>query len=196
MSTTYVRHTAVAALILSSLLSSPAYADSSTSPSPSPAIHEVKIDPCAMLAAPNLASALGVAVQTIGTPQRPSANQCLWAVAAHGSATPAQTVLLVLDANEMKKSPCRGLSCLGLARSIVGMIPGVNIPAPMEAAFADAQLISGLGDKAAWKNGWLTVVKDQVAFQLLVQAPAASQSQLEVSQILAQNVLTRLSTRK
>ncbi len=194
MSSTYVRLTAVAALALSSLVSSPADADSSPSPSPSPAIHDMKIDPCAMLAAQNLSSALGVAAQSIGTPQRPSPNECLWAVAAHGSATSAQSVLLVLQANEMKKSPCRGLSCLNFARSIVGMIPGVNVPATMDAAFADAQFISGLGDKAAWKNGWLTVVKDRVAFQLLVQSPAASQSQLQVSQILAQNVLTRLSS--
>jgi len=149
----------------------------------------LKVDPCAMLGAPDVASALGVGVGSLGTAQHPSANECAWAVASHAG-TPARSVLLTLQPVQAAQG-CHGLSCLHVVQSVMG-IPGVpNLPPAMSSAFTDAQILSGLGDKAAWKDGKLTVLKADMAFQLLVlgsHSPA-----LATSESLARTVLYHLS---
>jgi hypothetical protein len=150
----------------------------------------LKYDPCAMLAAPDVASALGVGVSSLGTAQHPSPNECAWAVASHAGA-PARTVVLTMQPVQAAKK-CRGFGCLQLVQSVMG-VPGVpNLPPGLSEAFTDAQMLSGLGDKAAWKDGKLTVVKADMAFQLLVQGSRSPA--LATSQALARAVLYHLST--
>ena len=148
----------------------------------------LKVDPCAMLGAPDVASALGVGVASLGPAQHPSPNECAWAAAAHGNA-PARNVLLVMQGVQNAKAPCHGFSCLHAVQSVLG-IPGVpGLPPQFSEAFNDAQLISDLGDKASWKDGRLTVVKADMAFQLLVHSTSPA---LATSETLARDVLNRL----
>ncbi len=142
-----------------------------------------------MLSAPDVASALGVGVQSVGPAQRPSPNECEWAAATHGGA-PARKVVLVMQSIPTARAPCRGLSCLRAVQSVLG-VPGVpGLPPQLSQAFSDAQTLEGLGDKAAWKDGRLTVVKADMAFQLFVHA-TGSQA-LATSETLARAVLNRL----
>jgi hypothetical protein len=88
------------------------------------------------------------------------------------------------------KAACHGFGCLHVVQSVLG-IPGVpGLPPQFSEAFNDAQLIAGLGDKAAWKDGRLTVVKADMAFQLFVRGSASPA--LSTSEALARDVLARL----
>jgi hypothetical protein len=49
-----------------------------------------------------------------------------------------------------------------------------------------------LGDKAAWKDGWLTVLKQAVVFRLEVSGSQSSTGALPVSETLARAVLGHL----
>jgi hypothetical protein len=150
----------------------------------------LKVDPCAMLGAPDVANALGVGVASLGTAQHPSPNECAWAVAAHAGA-PARTVLLTMQPVQAAKT-CRGFSCLHIVQSVMG-VPGLpNMPPALSQAFTDAEILSGLGDKAAWKDGKLTVLKADMAFQLLVQGSRSPA--LATSEALARTVLYHLPT--
>ncbi|HZZ64878.1 MAG TPA: hypothetical protein VFE17_05220 [Candidatus Baltobacteraceae bacterium] len=150
----------------------------------------LKVDPCAMLGTPDLASALGVGVRSVGSPQRPSPNECAWAVASRAGA-PAQNVLLVMQPVAAAKTGCHGFSCLSVVQSVLGShVPGV--PSQFSEAFNDAQLISGLGDKASWKDGRLTVLRADMGFQLLVHGNGSPA--LNTSEALARDVLYRLPT--
>ena len=148
-----------------------------------------KMDPCAMLAAPDVASALGVGVQSLGAPQHPSAGECAWAVASHAGGA-ARTVFLTVEP-VAQKAACHGLGCLSVVQSVLN-VPGVpGVPAQFAEAFNDAQMIAGLGDKAAWKDGKLTVVKADMAFQLFVRGSASPA--LSTSESLARTILERTS---
>lgn len=157
--------------------------------SPPPAPSAAKMDPCAMLGAPDVASALGVGVQSIGAAQHPSANECAWGVASHAGA-PARNVLLVVEP-VAQKSACHGLGCLGIVQSVLNVSGVPAMPAQFVEAFNDAQTIAGLGDKAAWKDGRLTVVKADMAFQLFVRGSASPA--LATSESLARTILERVT---
>jgi hypothetical protein len=143
-----------------------------------------------MLSAPDVASALGVGVSSLETAQHPSPNECAWAVTAHGAA-PARNVVLVMQSVQSAKAACRGLSCLHVVQSVLGITGLPGLPPQFSEAFTDAQILSGLGDRAAWKDGRLTVVKADVAFQLLVHASGSPV--LATSETLARAVLAHLS---
>jgi hypothetical protein len=99
-------------------------------------------------------------------------------------------VLLTIQPVQAAKT-CRGFGCLHIVQSVMG-IPGLpSLPPALSEAFADAQMLSGLGDKAAWKDGKLTVLKADMAFQLLVQGSRSST--LATSEALARTVLNHLS---
>lgn len=148
-----------------------------------------KADPCAMLSRSDVASALGVGAATVGTPQRSSANECVWAVASHAGA-PAQNVVLLAQPVQAAQTACHGLGCLGKVTSLLGAhVPG--LPGQFADAFDDAQLISGLGDKASWKDGKLTVLRADMAFQVLVHGTASPA--LATSEALARDVLVRVT---
>jgi hypothetical protein len=88
------------------------------------------------------------------------------------------------------QTACHGFNCLHIVQSVLG-VPGVpGLPPQFAEAFNDAQMLSGLGDKAAWKDGRLTVVKADMAFQLFVRGSASPT--LATSEALARDVLTRL----
>ena len=151
----------------------------------------LKVDPCAMLSASDVGSALGVGVRTLGAAQHPSPNECEWAIASHGSA-PARNVMLVMQSVQATKAPCRGFGCLNLVQSVLGPHGLPPLPSQFSEAFTDAQLISGLGDKASWKDGRLTVLRADMAFQLLVHGSGSSA--LNISEALAREVLYRFAT--
>jgi hypothetical protein len=146
-----------------------------------------------MLSAPDIGSALGTGARTVGTPWRPSPNECAWAVAAHAGA-PAQNVLLVMQpvAAAAAPAPCRGLGCIGFVQSLSGTHLVPSLPPAFSDAFAGAQLIAGLGDKASWKDGRLTVLRADTAFQLIVHGSASPA--LNTSEALARDVLYRIAT--
>jgi hypothetical protein len=149
----------------------------------------LKADPCAMLSQSDVASALGVGAATVGVPHHPSANECVWAVASHAGA-PAQNVVLLAQPVHAAQTACRGFGCLGKVTSLLGAhVPG--LPGEFADAFNDAQLISGLGDKASWKDGKLTVLRADMAFQLLVRGTASPA--LATSEALARDVLARVT---
>ena len=149
----------------------------------------LKVDPCAMLGAPDVATALGVGVASIGAARHPSANECAWSVASHANG-PARTVLLTMQPVQQVR-PCHALGCLHAVQAVLG-VPGVpSLPAGLSQAFTDAQIVSDLGDKAAWKDGKLTVLKADMGFQLLVQGSRSPA--LASSEALARTVLNHLS---
>lgn len=148
------------------------------------------LDPCALISQASLAGALSVTADQIGTPTHPTAEECAWAVASHAGSG-AQRVLLGVETARAAKS-CRGLSCVFMAQSVLSL---ANIsafsPGIME-ALSDAQIIAGLGDKAGWKNGALTVLKNEIAFRLVVSGAGSDARRLAISEALARDVLTRL----
>lgn len=166
-----------------------------TSPQPSPQVSPAAtkrpgVDPCALLGQSDVASALGVGIDQVRAPTRPTPNECLWAGVVHTSG-PAQQVLLTVDAAQAAKSGCRGLGCLSIVQSVTDYIPGMSSFNRAVGTAEDVEYITGLGDKAAWKNGQLTVLKQGVVFGLDVSA-AHSSSALAASELLARTVLTRI----
>lgn len=159
-----------------------------TAQTPKTTSPSVGVDPCAMLSAPDVASAMGVGVQSVGPGQRSSANECTWAIAAHAGA-PAQNVVLEVQNVQAAKGGCHGFGCLNVVQSVLG--PAMpSLPSQFAGAFSDAQMIAGLGDKAAWKDGKLTVVKAETAFQLLVNGTGSPA--LATSETLARDVLNHI----
>ncbi len=165
-------------------------------PSPAPQVATAQtsapsrgsVDPCAMLSTNDVASAMSVGASSVSSGQRPSANECSWAVASHAGA-PAQTVVLTTQAVSATKTGCHGLNCITAVTSALGPAMGA-LPSQISSGLNDAQMISGLGDKAGWKDGTLTVVRADMAFQLLVRGSASPA--LATSETLARDVLTRL----
>ncbi len=153
-----------------------------------PAAANGNVDPCAMLNTNDVASALSVGASSVGTAQHASANECSWAVASHGG-TAAQSVVLTTQAVGTAKTGCHGLNCISAVQSVLGPAH-VALPAQIADGFNDAQIIGGLGDKAGWKDGRLTVIKADMAFQLFVRGSASPA--LATSESLARDVLTRL----
>jgi hypothetical protein len=147
------------------------------------------IDPCALLAQPDVASALGVGIDQLRAPTRPTTTECLWAAAAHGS-DPTRQVLLAID--QGTKSGCRGLQCLAIVQTVTSYIPGMSAFNQAIGSAENVVYITGLGDKAAWKDGWLTVLKQAVVFRLEVSGSQSSTGALPVSETLARAVLAHL----
>ena len=152
---------------------------------------QLPVDPCSLIASPNLASVLGTTIGQIGTPQHPSADECAWAVAGRGG-TGVQRVVLTVETAQAARS-CRGIGCALLAQSILSTVSGANVfNSTVTQALEGAQLVAGLGDRAGWKDGWLTVVKNQVAFRLMVSGSGSDANRLAMSENLASSVLSRL----
>lgn len=150
----------------------------------------LRVDPCAMLSTSDVASALGVGVRSLGAAQHPSANECAWAVASHASGA-TRNVLLVMQP-VASKTACHGFGCLSVVQSVLGSHGLPGLPSQFSDAFTDAQMISGLGDKASWKDGRLTVLRADMAFQLLVHGSGSPA--LNASEALARDVLYRVAT--
>lgn len=182
-------------LATSILLAASAAASPSATPTEQPAQHAAAVDPCALLSASDVQSALHAAAPT---PQRPSANECLWAAAAHapaGTAGGMSQLLVTVDSAQAAKRGCRGLGCLSLVQSVAGVIPGADrfSNALNEAAGAagTVQEISGLGERAGWTNGVLVVLRDAVILKVQLTGTAAGGNALALSEVVARSALGR-----
>lgn len=146
-------------------------------------------DPCTMLSPNDVASALHVGASAVGTPQRSSAGECTWPVASRSGGQPQSVV--VTEQPVHAQSACHGLGCLNAVTSVLGSHGLPGLPGQFGGAFNDAQMISGLGDRASWKDGKLTVLRADMAFQVLVNGSASPA--LAASEALARDVLLRVT---
>jgi hypothetical protein len=154
-------------------------------------------DPCVLLTPQSVAAAIGVTLDHVANPTRPTADECFWAVGGH-MPQPAQGVLLtVKPVVERAKGGCRDLNCLKLAQSVLSLTPIGNDPTystlvgPVEGTAIE---IAGLGNKATWANGVLTVLSNAAAFQVRIGSGADSQQYLQDCEKLAKYVLDRMGT--
>lgn len=152
-------------------------------------------DPCAVVSRNDVASAAGVAVDQVYAPTQPTKNECVWAVAAHGGMAAQNVALTIQSIDQVKAS--HGIAkfgaLLGAIRNLSG-VSGVSLPiSPLVTqAFADAQVVAGLGDRAGWKNGTLAVLKNQALFQLTATGQTTDAGSLRLSRALAQSALNHI----
>ena len=163
---------------------------SMTTPSSLPGSgNHMSVDPCALLTARDASSVVGAVNPT---PQRPSANECLWSAASVANATgPVSQVLFTVDLAQEAKHGCHGLGCIGIVQSVTGMIPGMSsFNSTVSEIGGAATMIQGLGQRAAWSNGILAVLQDQVIFRL--KLGGAQSEMLNASESIARNVLNNM----
>src|ERR1700674_391627 len=101
----------------------------------------------------------------------------------------------VRSANGQSKPVCKGINCLWLAHSVTSSL-GVNLPGSQlfDQAMSTAgqvQTITGLGEKAGWANGLLTVLQNNVLYKVKVGGLASSQLALNASELIARGALNR-----
>ncbi|MDQ2679709.1 MAG: hypothetical protein M3Y21_01610 [Candidatus Eremiobacteraeota bacterium] len=145
-----------------------------------------------MVAKQDVASAIGVAADQVFTPAAPTKNECEWAVAAH-TGVPGQRVALTLQTVDRIKQAHGFMQKFSAVLSAAGNIPGLPINNPMlSRIFADSQTIAGLGDKAGWKNSALSVLKNDILFNIEIGGPEANAQRLNIATTLARVVITHL----
>jgi hypothetical protein len=153
-------------------------------------------DPCAMVSQTSVAAAAGVATNQVFTPTRPTENECVWAVANKSGTGAQQIALTVQTVNQVNQA--HGIAKFGAILSAASQIPGVPVPTNpvVTHAFADAQVVVGLGDRAGWKNGTLSVLKSEALVQVTATGQGSDSQSLEVSKSIATSALTSLDTTK
>lgn len=185
---------------LCSLMLAPVYADPVQAPGPaaSPTAPALAMsaghayDPCALVSQRDLASAAGVAANQVLTPTSPTKNECIWAIGSKAGA-PGPQVTLTLQAIDQARQ-AHGLARFAGMIGVLQSLPGagiVNNPI-VTRAFSEAQLVANLGDKAGWQNGSLSVLKNQLLFNVGVSGQASDASGLKVATSVAQSVLQHL----
>jgi hypothetical protein len=176
-------------------------AQASATPSPTPAPDATPkpggIDPCALLGAPDVASALHTTVHNLAHPHRPTADECLWAATSRMQGVVPPQVLFGLQIAQSKPA-CRGINCLWMAHSITSSL-GVNLPGSQlfdhaMSTAGEVQYITGLGEKAGWANGLLTVLQNNVLYKVQIGGLATSQLALDASELIARHALNRAQT--
>ena len=177
----------------------PAVADPSPTPvpaaapaTPSPGGHSY--DPCAMVSQQDVASAAGVATDQVFKPASPTKNECVWAIGNKAGVPGQQVALTVQTIDQVKQA--HGLARLGAILSAIQNIPGVPMPSNpiVSRAFADAQIVVGLGDRAGWKNGTLSVVKSELLLQVNVTGQPTDAESLKVAKSVAKAALQNMPT--
>jgi hypothetical protein len=172
----------------------------SASPSPSASPSSVPssgshpaIDPCALLTARDASSVVGAVNPT---PQRPSANECLWSAAVATNTTgPVSQVLFTADAAQQAKHGCHGFGCLSIVQSVTEMIPGMSsFNSTLNQIGGTATMVEGIGQRAAWANGILAVLQDQVIFKL--QLSGKQSDMLNASESLAHLVVNNIQNKQ
>lgn len=182
-------------MLLGTLMTTRADADVAAAPTPlpsaSPGGHAY--DPCQVLSQQDVASAAGVAVDQVYTPQSPSENECMWAVANKAGQPAQQIALTIQTVNQVKQA--HGLAKFGAILNAVQNIPGVPLPqdSVVQHAFADAQIVVGLGDQASWKNGTLSVVKNELLLQVNATGQDSDSESLAIAKSVAKSVLTHVN---
>lgn len=149
-----------------------------------------------MVSQQDVASAAGVATNQVFVPQHPTPDECLWAVGGKAGAPGQQIALTVTTVEKVQQA--HGLARFGALLSAAQSIPGVTIPQTpaVTHAFADAQIIVGLGDKAGWKNGTLSVLKNETLLQVSATGEATDSQALKVSKSVAKSALTNMDATK
>jgi len=185
----------LAALAGAAIVSLPvlAWADTAT-PSPDATPRPGGVDPCALLAAPDVASALHTTVHNLAHPHRPTADECVWAATSRVQGAVPPQVMFALQMGQSKPA-CKGINCLWLAHSVTSSL-GVNLPGSQlfDRAMSTAgqvQMITGLGEKAGWANGLLTVLQNNVLYKVKVGGLKSSQLALDASELIARGALNR-----
>jgi hypothetical protein len=187
---------------LCALLLAPANADPLPAPTPAasppaPAPQTVgghPYDPCAMVSQRDIASAAGVATNQVFTPTSPTKDECIWAIGSKAGA-PGQQVTLTLQTIDQVKQ-AHGLGRFAALLGVVQSLPGVGIVNNpiVTRAFAGAQTVASLGDRAGWQNGSLSVLKNQLLFAVGVSGQPSDSAGLKVATSVAQSVLEHLPT--
>ncbi len=175
------------------LLADPAVAPSiAPSSAPNPLNHAY--DPCAMISQQDVASAAGVAANQVFVPQKPTENECVWAIGNKAGTPGQQVALTVQTVNQVQQA--HGMARFGALLSAVQNIPGVPLPPSpvVQHAFADAQIVVGLGDKAGWKNGTLSVLKNETLLQVNATGQSTDSESLTVCKSIAKSALTNINT--
>jgi len=177
-------------------LPTPLLADSPPVPvaSSTPAGSSHAYDPCAMVSQQNVASAAGVAANQVFVPQKPTENECVWAIGNKAGTPGQQVALTVQTVNQVQKA--HGMARFGAILGAVRNIPGAPLPqsAVVQHAFADAQIVVGLGDKAGWKNGTLSVLKNETLLQVNATGQSSDSESLTVCKSVARSALTNVNT--
>jgi len=163
-------------------------------PSSMPAGSSHAYDPCAMISQQDVASAAGVAANQVFVPQKPTENECVWAI-GNKAGTPGQQVALTVQTVGQVEH-AHGMARFGAILSAVQNIPGAPLPQSpvVQHAFADAQIVVGLGDKAGWKNGTLSVLKNETLLQVNATGQSTDSDSLAVCKSVAKSALTNLNT--
>jgi hypothetical protein len=163
-------------------------------PSSTPTGSSHAYDPCAMISQQDVASAAGVAANQVFVPQKPTENECVWAI-GNKAGTPGQQVALTVQTVSQVQQ-AHGMARFGAILSAVQNIPGAPIPQSpvVQHAFADAQIVVGLGDKAGWKNGTLSVLKNETLLQVNATGQATDSESLTVCKSVAKSALTNINT--
>jgi hypothetical protein len=195
-----MKRTPIVLVALWTFALTPALADPSSPPIPSAAPAGPSsggghsYDPCAMVSQQDVAAAAGVAADQVFKPASPTKGECIWAV-ANKVGTPGQQVALTVQTIDQVKQ-AHGIAKFGALLSAVQSIPGVPMPANpiVTRAFADAQIVVGLGDRASWKNGTLSVVKSELLLQVSVAGQPTGTQSLDVAKAVAKAALQNMPT--
>src|SRR5262249_44373873 len=123
--------------------------------------------------------------------------ECFWAAGTHAPQQIQSVLLTVKPVVEQAKGGCHGLKCLQLVQSVLSVTPlggkrtYNTLVGPVEGS---AVQMAGLGDKATWANGALTVLANATAFQVRIGSGAESAQYLQDCEKLARHVLDRLGS--
>ena len=162
-----------------------------------PALGATSPDPCALLESQTVASTIGVAIDQVATPTRPNADECFWAVDSHAPQAAQGVLLTVKTLAENAKGGCRGLKCLWIAQTALSFTPLASnriystLVGPAEGTAIE---IAGLGNKATWANGALTVLPNTSACPVRIGSGPDSQQYLRNCENLARHVLDHMAS--
>ena len=145
-----------------------------------------------MVSQQDIASAAGVAANQVFTPKRPTVDECVWAVGNKAGVPGQQFALTVQTVGQAQQA--HGIARIGVLLHAVQNIPGVPLPANplVTRAFADAQVVVDLGDEAGWKNGTLSVLKNETLFQVNAVGQATDSDSLKAATAVARTALNHL----
>ncbi len=147
-----------------------------------------------MIAKQDVAAAVGVAANQVLKPASPTTDECVWAIASRAGA-PGEQVALTLQVVDRVKQTHGFMQRLATVMSAAGAIPGLPLANPLIAqAFSDAQLISGIGDRAGWKDGVLSVLRDRLLFNIRISGSGPNEQRLADAETLARDVVARLES--
>jgi len=149
-------------------------------------------NPCEILSQRDIASAAGVATNQVFAPTSATKDECVWAIGSTAG-VPGQRVALSLQAIDQGRR-ARGFARLGALMSVVQSVRGMPMVSNpiVSRAFADAQMVANLGDRAGWNNGTLSVLKNELLFQVAASGQSSNAASFEVAKSIAQSVLYHL----